>query len=355
MKLPDRYKPSGEEFSGGGMSEAFVCDDKHLERQVLVKRLQEGVDQSRLLDEIAALTSIRSKHVVQIFDVLKKDDGQVWGIVEEYLPGVDLNQVLPFADSHEFLKVAYAIACGLSDIHKQGRVHRDIKPGNMKFDGEGCLKIFDFGLSRTDDKAATVGIVGTKGYLAPELCAGEDEEVQFSQPIDVFAFGATALKMLRGKLPPDILALPPKLPSSSANFGSQPIKLAPPIVEILNRCLEVKAEDRPTMSEVRDLLASHLLHNQHRATLVSENAIHTLGIKNPTAEINGGALGSVKIKYDGYQFLVTEVSGTVTTNNLAIKVNQALTGSCVITLGDPSYKWNRKYITFDISHPEVVL
>jgi eukaryotic-like serine/threonine-protein kinase len=148
MNLPDRYKQASEKLLKGGMSEAFICNDEHLERPVLIKRLQEGMDQSRLQDEIAALAAIRSKHVVQIFDLLKDDDGEIYGLVEEYLSGSDLEEILPLHTLEEFLKHAYAVACGISDIHERGRVHRDIKPMNMKFDAEACLKIFDFGLSR---------------------------------------------------------------------------------------------------------------------------------------------------------------------------------------------------------------
>ncbi len=183
------------------MSDAFVCMDQHLDRPVLIKRLQSGVDQSRLLDEIAALSSIRSKHVVEIFDVLRDKSGDIIGIVEDYLPGDDLNKRLPIKNPDEFIKTAYALACGIADIHERGRVHRDIKPGNAKFDAEGCLKIFDFGLSRPDDMdAKTIGTIGTPGYLAPELCVGDGEEVAFSQPVDVYAFGATAAKMMLGRL-----------------------------------------------------------------------------------------------------------------------------------------------------------
>jgi serine/threonine protein kinase len=98
MDLPDRYTPTGDEFAGGGMSDAIVCHDEHLERLVLVKKLQDGVDQTRILDEIAALTTIRSKHVVELFDVLRDEDGEIVGIVEDYLPGDDLNEILPIKD-----------------------------------------------------------------------------------------------------------------------------------------------------------------------------------------------------------------------------------------------------------------
>jgi len=149
ITIPARYQPHTEPVSGG-MSHATVCKDKHLDRDVLVKELQSGVDQRRIVDEVAALTSIRSKHVVQIYDVIKDRRGAIVGLVEEYIPGPDLYSLIPVTDTEGYLRIAYAISCGISDIHASGRVHRDIKPNNVKFDREGCLKIFDFGLARAE-------------------------------------------------------------------------------------------------------------------------------------------------------------------------------------------------------------
>ena len=81
MKLPPRYEPSGITFDDGGMSEAIVCTDTHLERQVVVKSLKPGADSKRILDELAALQTIRSKHVVQIYDVIRDAKDNVVAIV----------------------------------------------------------------------------------------------------------------------------------------------------------------------------------------------------------------------------------------------------------------------------------
>ena len=99
--------------------------------------------------------------------------------------------------ANEFLLTVYPIAEGIADIHAHGRVHRDIKRGNMKYDAEGCLKIFDFGMARNASvNASTLGLVGTRGYMAPELFdRGSDGRVSFTPAVDVFAFGATALAL----------------------------------------------------------------------------------------------------------------------------------------------------------------
>ena len=116
MKLPDRYTKTGKDFPAGGMATAFVCHDQHLDRDVLVKALAKGIDQKRLTDEIAALSSIRSKHVVEIYDVIRDTDGSAVGLVEELITGDDLNAKIPVTDAETFLRYSYAISSGLADI-----------------------------------------------------------------------------------------------------------------------------------------------------------------------------------------------------------------------------------------------
>lgn len=356
MKLPARYEKEGAPFSGGGMSTAFKCKDKHLDRHVLVKALQVGVDPKRILDEVKALSAIRSKHVVQIYDVLKDSSGAVTALVEEFLPGDDLNSVIPITDADAFIRYIYAIACGLSDIHAVGVVHRDIKPNNMKIDSEGCLRIFDFGLSRTDGvNCETIGTIGTPGYIAPELCAPSHHKVNFTSAVDTFAFGATALKLVRGKLPNDLRTIPPTLPSTEADFTKQMLSLPKAIAAVLNKCLSKDPCERPSMQTVRDVLARHLLYGRHKATMIVSTGIHYLEKIGQSVKLSAGSLGSVDVAYDGYDFIATNVVGDVYINNMGVAPPHKLPGACVITLGAPSLGTKRRYITFDVTHPEVVL
>ncbi len=354
MKLPARYKAVGAPFSGGGMATAFKCEDQHLERDVLIKILQPGIDQKRILDEVKALSAIRSKHVVQIYDVLKDEADKVVALIEEFLPGKDLGEILPIKDVASFLRHIYAITCGLADIHAVGVVHRDIKPNNMKVDAEGCLRIFDFGLSRTDGvNCETIGTIGTPGYIAPELWAPPHKKVTFTSSVDVFAFGATALKLIRGKLPADLRAMPPNLPCSDADFTK--FGLPVDIGTILNACLVVDPAKRPTIQAVRDLVGRHLLYGRHKATMIVDGKIHYLDKVGQVVKLSSGSLGAINVTYDGYDFVAANVVGDVYINNMGITPAQPLPGACVITLGAPSLGYHRSYITFDVTHPEVVL
>jgi serine/threonine-protein kinase len=337
------------------MSETIVCHDTHLEREVVIKSLKPGADSKRILDELAALQAIRSKHVVQIYDVIRDPKGNVVAIVEEYLPGDDLTSISIPKTSAEFLRLAYPIAEGIADIHAHKRVHRDIKRQNMKFDAEGCLKIFDFGLARdTTAEVSTMGEIGTPGYMAPELFAAtEGAKVSFDSAVDTYAFGATLLAIALGSLPAAMKKTPPTLPCPDADFAALTIGIPGPIAAILNQCLEEHATARPAMASVTELIGRFLLHNRHRALLVSGANTHVLDVANPTAQLSVQGYGALKISYDGFQFVVSNVSGDVAINNIPTTNGFALPGSCVIVLG--SQVGRRTFVTVDVSHPEVSL
>jgi serine/threonine-protein kinase len=353
--LPSRYVPTDRKLDGGGMSDTIVCDDQHLDRLVVVKKLAAGIGSRRILDELAALQTIRSKHVVQIYDVIRDKKGAVTAIVEEYLPGKDLTAVQAPTNAPDFLRLAYPIAEGIADVHRHNVVHRDIKRQNMKFDAENCLKIFDFGLARNSTAdASTIGAMGTRGYMAPELFPrGESDEVFFTAAVDTFAFAATLLAVLLGKPPAGLRQVPPRLPCKEADFASFPLGLAPEIADILNLCLHPDATERPLMSEVARLVGRHLLRDQHRALLVSRTNIYELHKDQRVVRLSVNGQGSLTIRYDGLRFITSDVSGDVAVNNIAIANGKALPGSCVIVLGSTLLGPRRTMITVDVSHPEV--
>jgi serine/threonine protein kinase len=355
VQLPRRYVPHGS-INGGGMSEVVLCKDQHLDRLVVIKALSAGVDSRRILDELAALQSIRSKHVVQIFDVIRGNDGHVAAIVEEYLPGDDLTSIPPPKTATEFLKLLYPIAEGIADIYEHKMVHRDIKPINMKYDAEKCLKIFDFGLTRAGVDASTIGIIGTRGYMAPELFrTTRSGRVSFTEAVDTFAFGATALACLIRRFPRDLLEMPPKLPCKDANFSNLTPSMPPEIAELLNQCLDADPCHRPRMSYAAKLIGLHLLRNRHRALLVTRSNSYVLDENNRVAELSVRGQGSLTITYDGLRFVISKVSGHVAINNMPVSNNDVLPGSCVIVLGPINQGAARTMITVDVSHPEVTI
>jgi serine/threonine protein kinase len=328
------------------MGEVNECEDKNLSRKVMLKRILKVKDFSRLLDEQKALIRLRSKHVVQLLDVVKFDwqGGEVTCLVLEHIEGGSLDQK-KYQPGIEYQKILWQIASGLSEIHEAGIIHRDVKPENIKVDANGVVKIFDFGLAREvgkDDK--TQSIIGTLGYMAPELFG--TKTISFSPAVDVYAFGRTALSLL-GIQPPNerpiaiaagtVIARVPRLDSAIANT--------------IESCLEINPANRPRMAEVACSLARDLLRDKHRARAIHVGKAYELNAANRSVNINSG-VASARIVYDGTRFSFENVNGNIYINNKAAQAGSVMLSACVITIGSPGS--SRAFVTFDVSNPEIM-
>lgn len=347
MLIANRYKPLNTS-DRGGMGEVLYCEDLHLQRQVVLKHLQPGVEARRLLDEQKALSKLRSKHVVQLYDIvtIQRRDAHHPAIVLEFIDGETLKAGSFSADT-EYLNIIWQISCGLADIHSQGIIHRDIKPGNIKIDGERVVKIFDFGLSRNNSEAETKSIIGTPIFMAPELWG--DQTIAFNSSIDVYAFGVTCLALLTVEPPSRLRTHPPSQPSWT-QFSSSFVGIPEEITKVLHQCLARDGNARPAMLDVKTLLEKHLLKDRHRAVVVLNGKPNILDCNNRRIALNA-SIGSLTIDYDGLSFKVTKVTGAVYMNNTPIAVGVEIPGCCVLTFGTGS---TRVFVTFDVSNPEVM-
>ena len=190
------------------MGEIYLAEDQVLGRKVAVKVLAERFardDAVRRRFTREALTAARLSghpHIVTIFDV-GECEGRPF-IVMEYLAGGTLaDRARHGAIDHdraiEWLKQA---AEALDDAHRQGIVHRDVKPANLLFDSRGELHVADFGIARVLDESTTgmtmAGtILGTAGYLSPEQARGEPA----TSASDIYSLGIVAYELLTGGRP----------------------------------------------------------------------------------------------------------------------------------------------------------
>jgi len=353
-----RYVPTGES-AAGGIGTVIFCHDTNLDRKVAVKFVQPGVEQRRLLHELAALQRVRSKHVVEVFDVAFFNPGSRMGIVQEFIEGEDLSdQMGVLTLDNAFVRTIFQLASGLADIHAEGVVHRDIKPQNVRVDKEGILKIIDFNLARPSDDARTHGFIGTRGFAAPELYA--HGWVDFDSAIDMYALGVTAWTLLFGaRLPTDLISRPPQPDAwkrAGGGFPVHPGSIDPELINLLSACISESAASRPSSSSVAERAGSVLLRGRHRALFVDEaGSTHDLSAMSPSAKLNGPH-GTVVIQYDGLEFRIADVSGEVWVNNTRVATGMHLPEGCVIALGGPARPArDRVFVTMDISHPEVVL
>jgi serine/threonine protein kinase len=348
-----RYRPELP-VGRGGFSRVTRCIDGNLDRVVAVKELIDAADASRARDEVRALLGMRSRNVVQVFDLIPTDERGL-AIVEEFVEGCDLAAHSRAELSVEAIRlVLWQLACGLADIHDAGFVHRDVTPANIRIQPDGVLKILDFGLARrVGEDSRTVGFKGTLYFAAPELCSAE--EVTFGSEVDVYSFAMVSIYLTcGGVLPVELMRLPPlSIPGSCVDSL---LRIGTSFTDVLLKAASLRPAERPTMKQLRAALEEELLRDKHQAIVGLGGAIHRLGAANRSARVGINGVGVAEVRYSGVSFIVTLVTGEVYVNNSPAVVGQVLPGSCVIVIGGPTRpSAQRAFITFDVSHPEVVL
>jgi serine/threonine-protein kinase len=239
------------EVGRGVTGVVFEARDPDLQRRVALKVLQTqgiGADPTRrFLREGRLLARIRHPNVVEIHE-LGSEGGKVF-IAMEFVDGV------PFPgtrDRSEALRRLAAVARALDHIHRQGVVHRDLKPTNILVDPGGRPVVMDFGIARSDDGSsssatATGAVLGTPGYMAPEQLLGNVREVDART--DVYALGVLLYEILTGRLP--IAASSPQDYAVRLKQGPPPgprsirPDVSRPLDRLCRSALSFRREDRP--------------------------------------------------------------------------------------------------------------
>ncbi|SPD46711.1 protein kinase domain-containing protein [Cupriavidus neocaledonicus] len=350
--LPDRYKPLTATLIPGGFGAVQPVHDTYLDRTVLFKSMHDADNNAQLANEVRALSRARSRHVVEIYDVITDRVGAVQGIIIELLEGRDYVQFWQEApgDIRGYLKALYQIALALSDLHAAGIVHRDIKLENLKDSVSGILKLFDFGISTTGADYRTVTNRGTMVYAAPELyMAG----AAINSPMDIYAFGICAWALASPALPAVLLEMPPQQSGVAPSIKTALPDLPEDVAALLDACLATEPSRRPSAASLRSLLGAHLIRWQHRGLFVADQErVYELSDAQRNVRIKIGNLGVLKVSYDGLVFRIDEVVPDVFVNNAPALVGATLPDSCVLTFGADR---GRQWVTFSSSHPEVML
>jgi serine/threonine-protein kinase len=221
--ISDRYE-LGDRLGSGGMSTVYRSTDRVLERTVAVKVLAEHLSDdekfvARFRREALAVAKLIHPNIVQVYDT-GVDDGRHY-IVMEYVEGRSGAQLLQSRGRlgpPVSVQIGVQACAGLEYAHRQGIVHRDVKPGNLMViggpagrrshdssahdppTGEMSVKLTDFGIARAAEQTrlTQVGsVVGTAAYLAPEQARGEEA----TPAADVYALGVVIYQLLTGRLP----------------------------------------------------------------------------------------------------------------------------------------------------------
>lgn len=362
MKLPPRYKALTKSVLAGGFGTVSPLEDAFLRRIVLLKVMQDAANNGQLQNEIRGLCRARSRHVIEVYDVVLNDKGETSGIIIERLRGRDFLQFHKEAAGNpkEYLKILYQVACALRDLHEAGIIHRDLKLDNFKESTAGIVKLFDFGISSEGGGYKTKQNKGTLVYAAPELFV---PGAIITPEMDVYALGVCAWALARPGFPAELLEKPPQSSGRSPSIASvmpaapkHPDGLHPEVVALVDACLDPNPAGRPSAKKLSAVLAHHLIRGRHRGLFVQGGAkVVELSAQQPTVSLKLGTLGEIQVSYDGLRFIVKAVTGSVRINNAAVSAGDVLHEACLLSFGDPSLGSSQQWITFFASHPEVVL
>jgi len=192
-------------LGAGGMANVYLAEDQELGRRVAIKILNDrhaNDDQfvERFRREAKNAAALSHPNIVSIYD--RGEAEGTYYIAMEYLDGRSLKElILSRGDAPIAVVVEYArqILSALRFAHRHGIVHRDIKPHNVLVDGEGRVKVTDFGIARagTSQMTEAGSIVGTAQYLSPEQARGGDVD----QRSDLYSLGVLMYEMLTGEVP----------------------------------------------------------------------------------------------------------------------------------------------------------
>ena len=239
-----RYRIS-RKLGGGGMADVYLAEDQELGRRVAIKMLhgryandEQFVERFRR--EATHAAGLSHPNIVSIFDRGEADGS--YFIVMEYVEGRTLKELIRSRGPCPIpVAIAYTrqILAGLRYAHRNGVIHRDIKPHNVIVDPEGVIKVTDFGIARAGASQMTEegAIIGTAQYLSPEQARGAPVD----QTSDLYSTGIVLFELLTGEVP---------------FTGDSPVEIA---MKHLAEVPQVPSELRPDVPDDLDLVVVRAL------------------------------------------------------------------------------------------------
>jgi serine/threonine protein kinase len=196
------------ELGSGAMGVVLLAVDQRLNRKVAIKLIQSSLFakhfQDRFLQEARAMAEVNHPNVLVIHAFGEHRRAPYF--VTEFVAGTTLDRVIAECrrsiDVDLALRILDEICAGVAALHAAGIVHRDLKPANILLDGQFGVKVADLGLAQKYVTAKAIKeLVGTLGYIAPELTVDAGVRVAASPQSDLYSLGCIAYELLTGQPP----------------------------------------------------------------------------------------------------------------------------------------------------------
>jgi serine/threonine-protein kinase len=203
------YRVEGE-LGSGAMGVVLLAVDQRLKRKVAIKLIQSSLFakhfHDRFLQEARAMAEVTHPNVLVIHAFGEHQASPYF--VTEFVAGTTLDRVIAecrsAVDLDLALRILDEICLGVAALHSAGIVHRDLKPANILLDGEFRVRVADLGLAQKYVTAKAIKeLVGTLGYIAPELTLDTGARVAASPKSDLYSLGCIAYELLTGQPPFD--------------------------------------------------------------------------------------------------------------------------------------------------------
>jgi eukaryotic-like serine/threonine-protein kinase len=253
--IAGRYQVEGR-LGVGGMSTVHLAFDQRLERYVALKLLAEHLADdptfvSRFRREALAAARLVHPNIVQVFDFGFDESQHQHFIVMEHVPGHSCAEMLRdrgHLDVEQAVDVVAQACRGLDYAHRNGVVHRDVKPGNLLVSDSGVVKLADFGIARATDQSSITqvgSVLGTAAYLAPEQARGEEAGPR----ADIYSLGVVTYQLLSGRLPYEASSLS-ELTLKQQREAPVPLnelnpRVTPELAQAVGLALAIDQEGRP--------------------------------------------------------------------------------------------------------------
>jgi serine/threonine protein kinase/tetratricopeptide (TPR) repeat protein len=255
--LSDRYEII-EEIGKGGMGKVYKAYDRDIDENIALKIIRPEIASNakiieRFQNELKTARKIAHRNVCKMFDVGR--DGGTRFITMEYVPGEDLKKSIRRIGPltvRKTISIGKQVCHGLSEAHRLGVYHRDLKPHNIMIDREGNVRIMDFGIALSQDAKSITDshiMIGTPQYLSPEQVEGK----RVDQRSDIYSLGVILFEMVTGQVPFEgdttlSIAVKHKIeaPRDPREFNAQ---IPEELSSLILRCMEKNPERRYQTAE----------------------------------------------------------------------------------------------------------